>query len=464
MAPSTTSEKITLTYPLYCADFLDADHLVVGGGGGEGRSGVGNKITLLDVSKSSLTQSQSTTQIKQLVEHDLARDEDSCMSLAIARPPARQTKKSKNAPSPKILAGINSSEQQQLKGKNEHFRVFSISPSTIEPKSKHQLFTPSSRTDIYQRVLRARGPLAAVASGVSGKTGFEIVVVSSTDFTVKRRITTESEVGDLDLAEDGSLVYCTDKEIFTTSTTTSGSPPAPKKLNFQPSSPIPGKLRSLRYLTPNHERLVAVINAPQRSGAAVLLLDATTGSITAQTKLHRDIGAVTSLDVVSLASSGGAVAVAGADASVELLVVDGAKIRRVQLFRNVHPHQITKVAFSPAPAPPPPTSAQVEEENPHVIRLASTSIGNTVVVHTLPLVTTKGGYSLLCASRTAMSVLLSLIAVVIFAALLQVVFVTRGGLMVNDFLPGMHIERPVGNGGVEADVDALIEGMKRRSL
>jgi hypothetical protein len=59
-----------------------------------------------------------------------------------------------------------------------------------------------------------------------------------------------------------------------------------------------------------------------------------------------------------------------------------------------------------------------------------------------------------------MAVLLTLIAVVVFAALLQVIFVTRGGLMVNEFLPGMHTERPVGKGAVEADVDALIEGMK----
>lgn len=44
MPSSPTSEKITLTYPLFCADFLDADRLVVGGGGGEGRSGVGNRI------------------------------------------------------------------------------------------------------------------------------------------------------------------------------------------------------------------------------------------------------------------------------------------------------------------------------------------------------------------------------------------------------------------------------------
>lgn len=38
--------KLTLTYPLYCADFdpHNSDFLLVGGGGGEGRSGVGNKI------------------------------------------------------------------------------------------------------------------------------------------------------------------------------------------------------------------------------------------------------------------------------------------------------------------------------------------------------------------------------------------------------------------------------------
>lgn len=44
MAPSITFEKITLTYPIFCAAFADEDRLLVGGGGGEGRSGVGNKI------------------------------------------------------------------------------------------------------------------------------------------------------------------------------------------------------------------------------------------------------------------------------------------------------------------------------------------------------------------------------------------------------------------------------------
>lgn len=46
MAPLIPSAKVTLSYPLCACDFdpLDSNRLVVGGGGGAGRSGVGNKI------------------------------------------------------------------------------------------------------------------------------------------------------------------------------------------------------------------------------------------------------------------------------------------------------------------------------------------------------------------------------------------------------------------------------------
>lgn len=47
--PVLPGAKITLSYPLYACDFdpRDANRLVVGGGGGPGRSGVGNKIVSL---------------------------------------------------------------------------------------------------------------------------------------------------------------------------------------------------------------------------------------------------------------------------------------------------------------------------------------------------------------------------------------------------------------------------------
>lgn len=46
MAPSIPSAKTTLSYPLYGVDFdpHNDKYLITGGGGGEVRSGVGNKI------------------------------------------------------------------------------------------------------------------------------------------------------------------------------------------------------------------------------------------------------------------------------------------------------------------------------------------------------------------------------------------------------------------------------------
>ena len=46
MAPLVPSAKLTLSCPLFAADFDPRNHgfLLVAGGGGEGRSGVGNKI------------------------------------------------------------------------------------------------------------------------------------------------------------------------------------------------------------------------------------------------------------------------------------------------------------------------------------------------------------------------------------------------------------------------------------
>jgi hypothetical protein len=51
MAPKISFAKTTLSYPLYAADFdpYNRGGLVVGGGGGEGRSGVGNKIVCGDL-------------------------------------------------------------------------------------------------------------------------------------------------------------------------------------------------------------------------------------------------------------------------------------------------------------------------------------------------------------------------------------------------------------------------------
>jgi hypothetical protein len=49
MAPIIPAAKVTLDHPLYACDFdpYDATRLVVGGGGGAGKNGIGNKIVRL---------------------------------------------------------------------------------------------------------------------------------------------------------------------------------------------------------------------------------------------------------------------------------------------------------------------------------------------------------------------------------------------------------------------------------
>ncbi|RAL67464.1 hypothetical protein DID88_008219 [Monilinia fructigena] len=76
MAPLIPSAKSTLSYPLYACDFdpVDSSRLVVGGGGGAGRTGVGNKITLLDTS--------NPNELVEVGEIDLSKEEDNVTSLA----------------------------------------------------------------------------------------------------------------------------------------------------------------------------------------------------------------------------------------------------------------------------------------------------------------------------------------------------------------------------------------------
>lgn len=334
------------------------------------------------------------------------------------------------------LAGINSSESSQKLGKNDHFRVFHVATGTsssstsISPSSKNQIFTSTTEVESYQRLLCSKGLLAAIASGggLALTAGSEIVVVGVPELDLKRRMRLpgKDEVADLDLSEEGELLaYCTARDIFVTSANQKDDG-EPRKLSWQSTSPIKGNLRSVNFCG-SRTRIVAVLNHPQRTGSELLLIDATgDGKLLTRKKLHKNIKAVTGMDVISLGPHQQIIAIAGADQTVEILVVENGNIKTIKTFRDVHPFQITKVAFSPAPK-------SSSGEGSGAIRLATTSMGNTVVVFTLPLV--FGGDGRWCLFRgnsvvkqTIFSVLLSLIGVVIFAVVLQLMFEARAGL------------------------------------
>ena len=299
----------------------------------------------------------------------------------------------------------------------------------IESYSRRSLFQPGKET--YQRVLRlspitensAASRVAAVATGLAPE-GEIVVLLASSATTVdpilgRMALGKDREAADVDIISSSSsssssssgeynIAFCTDDEVSICRVNAERVPEKPDLLETRaiysasdlgdPSIKSRPKFRALRFLTPG--LLLVLLNLPARSGAELLVVrygESGPGEIKLRRRLHRTMKAAVGLEVSSFAVHGGqndcfAVAVAGQDTSIEVLTLDPARkyyrsgfLHHVT-FRDVHPVQMTKIALAKVP---PQTRAGV----PWVLRLASVSMGNTVVVHSLPLaaVTTPSG-------------------------------------------------------------------------
>ncbi|OAA53825.1 hypothetical protein SPI_09270 [Niveomyces insectorum RCEF 264] len=244
------TSRTTLDYPLYVCEFDPSDpgRLIVGGGGGASRTGVGNKITLLNAARSDDPGLPTTAEL------ELPRDEDSVTSLAVGPRRGRATL---------AFAGINSRVDAQGATTNDHFRVFAVDGATASAKSEPKITelarapffstslsssSSSSTTttttqpdlDTYQRVVRVSPPfsdghgstlpqLGACATGLAKADGHEIVVFDVTSAApaaaavkktantaaaaaavlpkVRGRLELPREAVDLDLVQTGTHSY-----------------------------------------------------------------------------------------------------------------------------------------------------------------------------------------------------------------------------------------------------------------
>ncbi|KAK0722403.1 hypothetical protein B0T26DRAFT_749809 [Lasiosphaeria miniovina] len=413
--PLIPSAEIRLEYPLYSLDFdpQDANRIVVGGGGGPGRSGVSNKITVLDASH------QDALQI--VSDLNLSRDEDSVTTLAVG--PRRRN-------SILVFTGINSSPADMEKGRNEHFRVFAIDPpsktkSVAEAKiaelSRASLFT-SKGADTYQRLLRISPPfpgsaqIGTAATGLAKDAQIVLFDVPATGVAAsKPRGTLElaKEAMDLDLIQTGDdewqLLYCDEVDIYTVNIK-KGVTGAPRCVFSMPLDEAMGMkvrptFRSIRYLTP--EFVLAAANLPKTGGVVLqgfrlpkpeLGVDGK-ARLAVSAKLHKSVTRATGLAVRNLAPpstpsarQGDAqfvVAVTGQDSSITLYTLEHQAVGDISLvvnlypvttLKSVHPGPISGLAFSHF-APPKTATMRV-----HHVKLASIgSMGNTCVVHSVPL-------------------------------------------------------------------------------
>ncbi|KAK7717336.1 hypothetical protein SLS64_002826 [Diaporthe eres] len=413
MAPFPES-IIDVGYPLYGCDFdpQDSNRLFVGGGGGATKSGVGNKITLLDAS--------SLDKLEPAGEVELSGNEDNVANLVAGQRKGKATL---------LYAGINSSPDDLKKGKNEHFRVFSVEPpkakavlgARISELSRTQLFTTAD-SDTYQRLLRLSQPyaghpqLGAVATGFANSSHqialYEVAAGSNVAPKPRGVLEISKEAIDLDViqtAEDQfQVLYCDDYDIYSVNVPKTGEVTAePARIYSIPnddSSGLRPALRCLRYLTPHFA--VGVANLPKAGGVVLYGFrlpkagkEDTRARISVNAKLPKRQGlkatglAVANLSPVSApeAKQGDAqfvLAVTGTDLGIHLYTLDHQILGDIDMLANllplttlraVHSAMVTSLAFSHF-APPKSGTGRIQH-----LRLASTSVGNAAAVQSIPL-------------------------------------------------------------------------------
>ncbi|TPX23651.1 hypothetical protein DIZ76_012986 [Coccidioides immitis] len=479
MAPTVSSAKITLSCPLFAADFDPRNNglLLVGGGGGEGRSGVGNKISLLNTSH--------PNKIAELVEIGLSRDEDSVMSLGIAQ---------SSQESLIAFAGINSSQAQQKQNNNQHLRSFkvdiphvksrragsAVDDDDVSKPEKHLQTVPLSKASLfrtraskdkkdqegYQRTLRfspwkgeSLPRIAAIASGLAAQG--EIVLFNANTSTPQQSdVLGRVALGNQEEAEDLDILDIDDegrfKFIYTNGSSLymcelSASKKA-ESLQFQCIYTLRSeggkkpKIRAIRFLSPSS--FVLLLNSANRSGCelAIVTMKGSQGLVTRRRRLHKSMKIGFGLDVCHLSSSSKGerqhvLAVSGNDQSIEIFTVDYSpergfgKVYHYLTLRDLHPFSMTKIAFSNFIPPSHPVTAEVK---PQYIKLVTVSVGNTVVVHTLPLspfpadsrrpryvLVTPGPSEIL---QNLFAIIMALIVVAVGAFFLQAFTEIRGGV------------------------------------
>jgi len=386
-------------------------------------------------------------------EIDLSKEEDSVTSLANLA--SRDGLIS--------LAGINSTEEEQKAGKNQHLRGFSIQypkrrrqtsntdekddselSGQIAPIGKTGLFRPATgpKPEIYQRLLRLSPAkrsetgsrrIGAIASGLAKQS--ELVVFDATmtppsNREIITRIDLPAEAADLDIAESMpstfSLAWCTDYDVYEqtieynfATKKSEFTPRGPRRVHSIPNTDNSGKkitrakYRSLRFLTDHH--ILVLSNLPNKSGAEMFIMHLyPTGpaAVLFHKVLPSHIKQGMGMDVCRLdgdrdGSRQFVVAIGGQDISIEVYTINYNRptdtftaFRSFTTLRDVHPLQMTALSLSqfhsPARAPPPPENREKGKEQaassdpsahpgPQYIRMASTSMGNTVVVDTFAL-------------------------------------------------------------------------------
>lgn len=337
--------------------------------------------------------------------------------------------------------------------------------------------------------------VAAITTGLAPSG--EVVFFQATETPSETDVIGRVQLGDGEEAEDVDIIdlaaekgkgkdknfqvaYTNGVDVFTCQISSGTRANTSPEVDCVYTTPVPEngtkksrpKFRALRFLSPT--ALLLLQNAPDRSGCELVVLELPSPSpngekrekksatVIRRKKLRRTIKIGLGLDVCNLGPGPDAqqqqsiIAVTGSDQSIELLTINHdpgrngrqglGGIKHYATLRDVHPFSVTSISFSNFISPSSSRTLEPQEQHQQYVKLASVSMGNTVVVHTLPL-THIGGQRYVLSAPDTWSTLtgspaLFTVLVLLLGLLLQGILEIRGGsptyLGVGEWIPA-HI-------------------------
>jgi len=119
-------------FPVYSSAFISENELVLGGGGGQSKTGIKNKLRLYRI--------DTDKHIELLHEFELEKGEDAPMSMA-AHPSARS-----------LACGVNSSVEALQGGANQNCRVFDVEDKRLALSKSQSTLSINELEDDFQKV------------------------------------------------------------------------------------------------------------------------------------------------------------------------------------------------------------------------------------------------------------------------------------------------------------------------
>ncbi|AAS50413.1 AAR048Wp [Eremothecium gossypii ATCC 10895] len=303
-------------YPVYGARFLNANTLLVTGGGGEGNHGIPNKLTALQINFS------KKKIVKRFRELTLDENDDSPTTLDVAQDV--------------ILMGCNENSEKIRQGApNHHLRKFVYENEHLKFVGAIDLNRSDNPEDYTKLLYMSQdGWVAAVASSAVPTV---IRIVNPGNLRETYEVETGNDVKDLHFSSDGKvLAYITASTLEVISIVTGNF--IVRKTDFDKNL----SLSKIRFI--GEDTLLIAAALKKGTGIVLTKLSLKKGNtqILRTCVITKKFKSVTSMDVDP---KGQLAVLAGSDNSLALVKLRNFSVAK--FFKQVHTFAVTRVVFSP---------------------------------------------------------------------------------------------------------------------